>query len=164
MIAGSSGPAVVLLHGAGRDEAGLSLGSAMIALADRCQVFAPDLPGFGDSDPMPAGWGFAEYSAFLGPLFDALRLPRASLAGLSMGGGIGLGFALRAPERVEKLALIDSVPRRRHPRRPIGLVLRAYARTQRHRMVRSEKQPARNAAGAIVPHAAPAGIGDAEAG
>jgi pimeloyl-ACP methyl ester carboxylesterase len=108
LIAGSSSPAVVLLHGAGLDAAGLSLGSAMIALADRCQVFAPDLPGFGDSDPMPVGWGFAEYSAFLGPLLDALRLPRASLAGLSMGGGIALGFALRAPERVEKLALIDS--------------------------------------------------------
>jgi glutamate:GABA antiporter len=33
----------------------------MIALADTCRVFAPDLPGFGESDPMPAGWGFAEF-------------------------------------------------------------------------------------------------------
>jgi pimeloyl-ACP methyl ester carboxylesterase len=108
LIAGGSGPAIVLLHGAGLDAAGLSLGSAMIALADRCRVFAPDLPGFGDSDPMPAGWGFAEYSVFLGPLLDALGLTRASLAGISMGGGVALGFALQAPERVEKLALIDS--------------------------------------------------------
>jgi pimeloyl-ACP methyl ester carboxylesterase len=108
LIAGGSGPAVVLLHGAGLDAAGLSLGSAMIALADRCRVFAPDLPGFGDSDPMPAGWGFTECSLFLGPLLDALGLPRASLAGLSMGGGIALGFALHAPERVERLLLIDS--------------------------------------------------------
>ncbi|MBV8813780.1 MAG: alpha/beta hydrolase [Verrucomicrobia bacterium] len=108
LIAGGSGPPVLLLHGAGLDEAGLSLGSAMIALADRCQVFAPDFPGFGDSDPMPAGWGFAECSAFLGPLLDALGLRRASLAGLSMGGGIALGFALQTPGRVEKLVLIDS--------------------------------------------------------
>lgn len=109
LAAGSSGPAVVFLHGAGLDAGGLSLGSAMVALADRCQVFAPDLPGFGDSDPMPAGWGFAQYSAFLGPLLDALGLLRASLVGVSMGGGIALGFAFRAaPERVEKLALIDS--------------------------------------------------------
>src|SRR5215469_16105520 len=83
LIAGGSGPAVVLLHGAGLDAAGLSLGSAMIALSARCRVFVPDLPGFGDSDPMPAGWGFGEYSAFLGPLLDALGLPRAGLAGLS---------------------------------------------------------------------------------
>jgi len=69
----------------------------MMALADTCRVFTPDLPGFADSDPMPAGWGFAGCSAFLGPLLDALGQKRASLAGLSMGGGI----ALQAPERVE---------------------------------------------------------------
>jgi pimeloyl-ACP methyl ester carboxylesterase len=108
LIAGNSGPPVVLLHGAGLDAAGLSLGSAMIALAETCRVFAPDLPGFGESDPLPAGWGFTKCSAFLGPLLDALGLERASLAGLSMGGGIALGFALQTPERVEKLALIDS--------------------------------------------------------
>ena len=108
LTTGVSGPPVLLLHGAGLDAAGLSLGSAMITLADSCRVFAPDLPGFGESDPMPAGWGFVECSAFLGPLLDALSLPRASLAGLSMGGGVALGFALQAPDRVERLALIDS--------------------------------------------------------
>jgi pimeloyl-ACP methyl ester carboxylesterase len=108
LTAGSSGPPVVLLHGAGLDAAGLSLGPAMIALADWCRVFAPESPGFGDSDPMPAGWGFAECSAFLGPLLDALGLSCASLVGLSMGGGVALGFALQVPERVKKLALIDS--------------------------------------------------------
>ena len=108
LIAGVSGPGVLLLHGAGLDAGGLSLGSAMGALADTCRVFAPDLPGFGESDPMPAGWGFAELSAFLSSLLDALALPRASLVGVSMGGGVALGFALQAPDRVERMALIDS--------------------------------------------------------
>ena len=108
LIAGVSGPGVLLLHGAGLDAGGLSLGSAMGALADTCRVFAPDLPGFGESDPMPAGWGFAELSAFLSSLLDALALPRASLVGVSMGGGVALGFALQAPHRVERMALIDS--------------------------------------------------------
>jgi len=107
LIAGS-GPPVLLLHGGGIDAAGLSLGSAMIALAGSCQVFAPDLPGFGDSDLMPPDWGFAELSSFLSPLLDALSLPRASLVGVSMGGGVALGFALQAPHRVDRLALIDS--------------------------------------------------------
>ena len=106
-IAGVSGPGVLLLHGAGLDAGGLSLGSAMSALADTYRVFAPDLPGFGESDPMPAGWGFAELSAFLAPLLDALALPRASLVGVSMGGGVALGFALQAPHRVERMALIE---------------------------------------------------------
>lgn len=108
LTAGASGPAVLLLHGSGLDAAGVSFASAISALATRCRVFAPDLPGFGESDPMPDGWGFADYSAFLSPLLTELDLRRTSLAGLSMGGGIALGFALEAPERVERLVLIDS--------------------------------------------------------
>jgi pimeloyl-ACP methyl ester carboxylesterase len=108
LTAGTSGPAVLLLHGCAFDAAGVSFGSAISALAARCRVFAPDLPGFGESDPMPDGWGFADYSAFLSPLLTRLGLQRASLVGVSMGGGIALGFALEAPERVERLVLIDS--------------------------------------------------------
>jgi pimeloyl-ACP methyl ester carboxylesterase len=108
LTAGSSGRAVVLLHGSAFDAAGISFGLAISTLAAGCRVFAPDLPGFGESDPMPDGWGFAEYSAFLSPLLTELGLQRVSLVGLSMGGGIALGFALDAPERVERLVLIDS--------------------------------------------------------
>ena len=108
LTAGGSGPAVLLLHGSAFDAAGMSFASSISALAAGCRVFAPDLPGFGESDPMPDGWGFADYSAFLLPLLTELDLQRTSLAGVSMGGGIALGFALNAPERVERLVLIDS--------------------------------------------------------
>ena len=97
-----------MLHGSGFDAAGVSLAAVMHSLAKRCRVYAPDLPGFGSSDPMPDCWGFSKCSAFLSPLFAALDLERASLVGLSMGGGIALGFALMAPERVDRLVLIDS--------------------------------------------------------
>src|SRR5437868_3048517 len=108
LTAGTCGPAVLLVHGSAFDASGVSFGSAISALATECRVFAPDLPGFGESDPMPDGWGFADYSAFLSPLLTELGLRRASLVGVSMGGGIALGFALEAPERVERLVLIDS--------------------------------------------------------
>jgi pimeloyl-ACP methyl ester carboxylesterase len=108
LTAGGSGPAVLLLHGSAFDAAGVSFGSAISTLSTRCRVFAPDLPGFGESDAMPDGWGFADYSAFLSPLLTELGLQRASLVGLSMGGGVALGFALDAPEQVERLVLIDS--------------------------------------------------------
>jgi len=42
LIAGTSGCPVLLLHGAGLDAAGLSLGSAMLALADPRRVFTPE--------------------------------------------------------------------------------------------------------------------------
>ena len=108
LTAGTFGPAVLLLHGSAFDAAGMSFESAISALATGCCVFAPDLPGFGESDPMPDRWGFADYSAFLCPLMTELGLQRASLVGVSMGGGIALGFALNAPQRVERLVLIDS--------------------------------------------------------
>jgi pimeloyl-ACP methyl ester carboxylesterase len=108
LVAGRAGPAVLLLHGSGFDAAGVSLAPAMHSLATGCRVYAPDLPGFGDSDPMPDRWGFSKCSAFLLPLLAALELERVSLVGLSMGGGIALGFALMAPERVDRLVLIDS--------------------------------------------------------
>jgi pimeloyl-ACP methyl ester carboxylesterase len=108
LMAGRTGPAVLLLHGSGFDAAGVSLAPAMHSLATGCRVYAPDLPGFGDSDPKSDRWGFSEYSAFLSPLLAVLGLERASLVGLSMGGGIALGFALMAPEKVDRLVLIDS--------------------------------------------------------
>ena len=108
LIAGTDGPAVMLLHGSAFDAAGISFGAIIPALAAHCRVFAPDLPGFGESDPMPDGWGFAEQSSFLAPLLAELGLARVTLVGVSMGGGIALGFALDAPDRVERLVLIDS--------------------------------------------------------
>jgi pimeloyl-ACP methyl ester carboxylesterase len=108
LVAGTRGPAVMLLHGSGFDSAGVSFSSAISALAARCRVFAPNLPGFGESDPMPDGWGFADFSAFLSPLLDELDLRSVNLVGVSMGGGIALGFALEAPERIDRLVLIDS--------------------------------------------------------
>jgi pimeloyl-ACP methyl ester carboxylesterase len=108
LVTGAAGPPVLLLHGSAFDAAGVSFASAMATLGTDCRVFAPDLPGFGDSDPMPGGWGFADYSAFLSPLLTELGLGRTSLVGISMGGGIALGFALDSPQHVERLVLIDS--------------------------------------------------------
>lgn len=45
---------------------------------------------------------------FLNAFFDALGLEKANLVGISMGGGISLGFALANPQRVNKLVLVSS--------------------------------------------------------
>jgi pimeloyl-ACP methyl ester carboxylesterase len=71
-------------------------------------VFAPDWPGYGQSDKPDLGYAMGFYVDFLGRLMDALGLKTASLVGISMGGGAALGFALRSPERVEKLILVAS--------------------------------------------------------
>jgi 3-oxoadipate enol-lactonase len=67
----------------------------------------PDLPGFGETPPSPQP-GIAGYAALILNLMDGLGLPRAVLAGLSMGGYILLSAARQAPERLAGAILIDT--------------------------------------------------------
>jgi 3-oxoadipate enol-lactonase len=73
--------------------------------ADR-RVIVPDLRGYGAS-----GGAVPEWSAFaddLAALLDGLRVPRAVVAGLSMGGQIALEFWARHPGRVAGLLIADT--------------------------------------------------------
>jgi pimeloyl-ACP methyl ester carboxylesterase len=108
LAAGESGSAVLLLHGGGLDSAALSWEEVIGPLSEKHRVFAPDLPGYGQSDKPAIQYTVDYYIAFLEQLMDALHLEQTSLVGLSMGGGIALGVTLRFPARVEKLVLVDS--------------------------------------------------------
>ena len=108
LAAGNQGRPVLVLHGGGLDAAGLSFRKTFPVLAEQHRVFAPDWPGFGESDAMPITWRVEECVEFLANLLDALGLKRANLIGVSMGGGFALGFTIRAPEKVERLVLVNS--------------------------------------------------------
>jgi len=105
--AGSAGPPVVLLHGAGVDDGALSWSTVLPELGRDHRVYAPDWPGHGDSEDAPEH-SIAAYHDVLEGFLDALALDVASLAGISMGGGVALSFALENPERVRRLALLSS--------------------------------------------------------
>lgn len=106
--AGEDGPPVVLLHGGIIDAAHLSWGAAIGPLAADHRVYAVDLLGYGDSDRPDVQYSTALHVEVIGGFVDAVGLERAHLAGVSLGGGVGLGLALEAPERVRKLVLVDS--------------------------------------------------------
>jgi pimeloyl-ACP methyl ester carboxylesterase len=108
LTAGKVGSSVVLLYGGGIDSATFTYRNIVGTLAEERHVFAPDWPGYGHSDKPDLGYTMGFYVDFLGRLMDALGLETASLVGISMGGGAALGFALRSPERVEKLVLVAS--------------------------------------------------------
>jgi pimeloyl-ACP methyl ester carboxylesterase len=77
---------------------------------ERTGGIAPDLPGFGRSGkPGSRSYTIAEYDAFLERFLDHLEVERASLV-MHDWGAIGLAFAQRLPERVERLVIIDAVP------------------------------------------------------
>lgn len=107
--AGEKGSTVVLLHGGGTDSAHLSWGGVMGPLAEAGhRVIAPDLPGYGGTDRPDILYNTAFYLDFIKAFLDELKVKKASMMGLSMGGGLSLGFTLENPERVEKLVLVDS--------------------------------------------------------
>ncbi|KAA5832759.1 alpha/beta hydrolase [Saccharopolyspora hirsuta] len=106
--AGSSGPAIVLLHGGGPDNAMISWRHAIGVLAADHRVFVPDLPGQGGSMPWRGSANQRTFEEVLRWLLDAWQVPQAVLVGLSMGGSIAAGFALRNPQRVRGLVLVDS--------------------------------------------------------
>ena len=108
LMAGQTGSPVLLLHGGGYDSASLSYGPIIGPISRSHRVFAPDWPGYGESDKPDLDYTTEYYETVLGRLMDALGLEKVSLVGISMGGAISLGFSLRSPQRVGKLILVDS--------------------------------------------------------
>ena len=99
------GPPVLLLHGISSSL--YTWKDVLPALAAHHDVIAVDLPGFGGSD-VPAHFDGEAWSSLLVGLLDALGVPRASLAGNSLGGALSAVTAARWPDRVDRLVLIDA--------------------------------------------------------
>jgi pimeloyl-ACP methyl ester carboxylesterase len=96
---------VVLLHGSPGDAASLAALGERLA-ADGRRVLALDLPGFGASVDAPGGRSISAHAA---AVLEAVPWPEFHVAAWSMGGGVALHLAERAPERVRSLALVASI-------------------------------------------------------
>jgi pimeloyl-ACP methyl ester carboxylesterase len=98
---------VVLIHGHSAD---LRLWEPQVPalLGDGWRVVRYDVRGHGRSSVPATGYSWEHYLADLRGLLDHLRVERAHLAGISMGGAIALQLALEEPGRVASLALLDS--------------------------------------------------------
>ncbi len=111
--AGSSGPALVLLHGFGASV--YSWHAVMQPLAAANTVIAYDRPAFGlTSRPLPGDWtGSNPYTMdaqvdLLVALLDAKGIHQAILVGNSAGGTVAVSAALKVPQRVRALILVDA--------------------------------------------------------
>jgi pimeloyl-ACP methyl ester carboxylesterase len=99
-----AGPALVLVHGFSLDAR--IWDDQFAVFAKRYQVVRYDLRGFGKS-ALPTGERYMD-AADLKAVFDHLGIERATLVGLSKGGGIAIDFAVTRPEAVRALVLVDS--------------------------------------------------------
>lgn len=104
-------PKVILLHGLGANADSWQptpLVSTIVALSAKYHVIAPDQVGFGKSDKPFLKYRVATYSDFLDKFMSELKIEKASLVGNSLGGWVGGLMAVKYPNRVEKLILVDS--------------------------------------------------------
>jgi pimeloyl-ACP methyl ester carboxylesterase len=104
--AGRRGSPIILIHGLGGSAESWS--ALMPLLSRDFLVYAPDLPGFGQTPLAPEGVSVATHVLYLERFLDALGYPRAILVGNSLGGWIAARFAVEHPERVDRLYLLNS--------------------------------------------------------
>jgi len=106
-LAAGKGPPLVLIHGASADARDwLKL---MPGLARRFRVLAPDMAGFGLSYPRKPKYTMGMFADYLEAFLDREAPGPVNLAGHSLGGRLALEIALRRPERLQRLVLINSV-------------------------------------------------------
>lgn len=104
---GGEGKPLVVLHGGG-GGAGEWVQS-MTELCKHYRIYIPDLPGFGSSGSMDGKYGIPEFVDFLEDFTCSLGLNCFHLVGHSLGGGIALRYAVKFPDKIGKLVLVNSM-------------------------------------------------------
>jgi pimeloyl-ACP methyl ester carboxylesterase len=108
-VEAGQGPPVVLIHG--WNASTFSFRHTIPELARHFRVVALDLLGYGYSArPGRAAYSLTAQADLVRAVMDRLGIARAAVAGHSMGGAVAMRLALREPERVERLVLVDAVP------------------------------------------------------
>jgi len=96
------------VHGLG-SSATQDWGRLIAPLGRRFHVYAPDLPGFGESErPAAADYSIPMQVEAVRAFMEAKAVRRARVAGISMGGWIVSRLAGEHPERVERLVVVDA--------------------------------------------------------
>jgi len=100
------GSAVILIHGLGADSHHWA--ANIDALSKNFRAIALDQIGYGQSDKPLMRYTVENFSDYLHGFLLALKIPKASLVGNSLGGWVALDFSIRHPQMVEKLVLVDA--------------------------------------------------------
>lgn len=105
------GEAVVLVHGFGSST--YSWRGVIPELARDFRVVSVDLPGFGFTERPTDSVDYTRFAQgeFLLGVADALGIDRFHLVGHSYGGAVGAALAVRRPERIASLTLLNAAAR-----------------------------------------------------
>lgn len=104
-----TGPTVLFLHGSGPGVTGWRNFRGVLPTFSahfRCLVL--EFPGFGVSDDA-GGHPMIDAQGAVAPFLDGLGVDRVDIVGNSMGGGVGINFAIHQPDRVRRLVTIGGI-------------------------------------------------------
>lgn len=97
------GPPLLLLHGWGGSS--MHWYGALLTLSDTYTVYALDMPGYGESPPLPDGVTVARMADVVMAFADTMGIEQFDLNGHSFGGGVATYIAAHWPERVGRLII-----------------------------------------------------------
>jgi pimeloyl-ACP methyl ester carboxylesterase len=119
------GTPLVLAYGIGGNTDMWDTNTAALAARHRVILWEPRGHARSDSPEDPARYSFGRWALDLRDLLDHLRIRKAHVGGLSLGGGIATRFALRYPGRVRSLLVTNSSSAAGLPLSVENLVMRA---------------------------------------
>lgn len=99
-------PTLLMIHGAGMNHAQWQ--GQMAGLRDHANTVAVDLPGHALSAHHEGNQSITHYAEILSELARELNSSRLIMAGHSMGGAVCLEFAMRYPDQVDGLVLVNT--------------------------------------------------------
>jgi len=99
-------PTLLLIHGLAGSSA--TWRAVLGPLARHYNVLAPDLFGSGMSDTPRQDYSLGAHANVLRDFLVTMDIPRATIVGQSLGGGIAMQLAYQHPERCERLVLVSS--------------------------------------------------------
>lgn len=95
-------PVICLHHSGG---SGRLFGPILRELGHDRSVYAPDLPGHGNSDPANSKATVADFAAAIGDFIDSLRLRSVDLAGYQLGALVAAELAISRPQLIRRVLL-----------------------------------------------------------
>ncbi len=101
-----NGTPIVLIHGFSSST--YTWKDVFVPLSENYRVIAVDLKGFGFSDKPSGDYSRRTQAEIVSKFLNQIKIEKAWIAGNSMGGEVALNIALRHPEKVQGLILIDS--------------------------------------------------------
>ena len=104
---GGEGEPLLIVHGGSKGASAWM--DNVKELAQNYTVYIPDLPGFGQSQPLGGDCYIPELTDFLDSFSREVGLDSFHLMGHSLGGGIALNYALKFPQKITKLVLVSSL-------------------------------------------------------